>query len=90
MSSGQNNINLALSLTGLDNTSPISGLLTLYLSGVNQSLTTTKTIYQSRVFNLNTGALLPNAFVNYTYPLSDNISAYSISQVSSQYISSLT
>ena len=90
MPTGQNNVNLALYLSGLDNTSPISGLLTLYLSGVNQSITTQKIIYQSRLFNLNTGALLPNSKINSTSPITDAVSTYSASQFSSQYISSLT
>lgn len=63
---GNNNINLNIYSSGLDNTRPISGKLSFYLVGGNQSATGTRILYQSRTFDANTGALVPN-----TYPINE-------------------
>jgi hypothetical protein len=69
---GNGNVNILINLSQLDNTSPVSGLLSLTLAGNGTSTTFQDVILQSRTFDLNTGALLPNAYpmVNF-YPLND-------------------
>ncbi len=80
MPSGKNTINFQISLTGLDNTAPISGLFTLLVPYYTGVILDTKYIYQDRGFNLNTGALYfatppVNLFTpipNYNYVFSGN------------------
>ena len=80
MPSGKNTVNFIITLTGLDNTSPISGLFTISVPYYTGVILDTKNIYQDRAFNLNTGALYGslspvNPFVpvpNFTYIFSGN------------------
>jgi len=83
---GNGKVSLGLNLSGIDNTSPISGLLSVTISGNGASITTQKTIYQSRLFDLNTGSLYPNSYPVYGFvPLPDLSQNMSQSQSDSQY-----
>jgi len=65
----QNYINLGVAVSGLDNTSPVTGLLTVYLSDGFTGVSAQRLIFQSRSFNSYTGALLPNpSLISYTPP----------------------
>ena len=83
---GQNNFSVQLSCSGLDNTSPISGLLSFILSGNGNYLSGLKTVSQSRTFDLNTGALLPNSYPVYSLiPLPDLAYLFGQDQYDSSY-----
>jgi len=89
---GNGNINISIGLSGLDNTSPISGLLSLILSGSGNPnvITWQDVILQSRTFNLNTGALSPNSYptLNF-YPLPDLLSYLDSDPSYIQYLNSI-
>jgi len=83
---GENSVTLSLSCSGLDNTSAVSGMLTLSLSGNGDIMTEQKYVFQSRTFNLNTGALAPNSYpVNNFYPLPDLSNLFDESQNDLEY-----
>jgi len=69
---GDGNMGIQINCSGLDNTSAVSGLLTVIISGGSQTITNQQVIYQTRSFNLNTGALLPysSPVISY-FPLTD-------------------
>lgn len=66
------NLGIQINCSNLDNTSAVSGLLTMnYLAGTT-TITQQQIIYQTRSFNLNTGALLPFSSPEISFiPLSD-------------------
>lgn len=69
---GNGNLGIQISLSGLDNTSAVSGLLTTSLVAGGTTITNQQIIYQTRTFDLNTGALLPfSSPVINVIPLSD-------------------
>jgi hypothetical protein len=56
---GNGNLGLQIKCTNLDNTSAVSGLLVTRLTVGSQTITNQQVIYQTRTFDLYTGALLP-------------------------------
>ncbi len=83
---GRDDFSLLIMSSGIDNTSPISGMLTMIVSGNGNSLTGQKIISQSRIFNMDTGALLPNSFpTNTIIPLKDLSYSFGANQDDSQY-----
>jgi hypothetical protein len=85
---GVGNLQMQLICSGLDNTSPVSGLLTISITGNGLSLTSQKIISQSRIFDLSTGALMtPPPPSNMTTPAPDLSYAFDQDQYDYQYIS---
>jgi len=71
---GGGNVGLQITCSGLDNTSAVSGLLTLSLvgSGGYPTKTNQQIIFQSRTFDLSTGSMLVNPSAVITFvPLPD-------------------
>jgi hypothetical protein len=86
--SGIGNLQVQLVCSGLDNTSPVSGLLTISITGNGLSLTSQKVISQSRIFDLSTGALMTTPPPsNPTIPAPDLYYAFDQDQYDYQYIS---
>lgn len=56
---GNGNLGLQIKCTNLDNTSAVSGLLVTRLTVGSQTITNQQVIYQTRTFDLYTGALQP-------------------------------
>jgi hypothetical protein len=86
---GAGNVQVQLICSGLDNTSPVSGMLTVILSGSNGlSLTGQRIVSQSRTFNTDTGALTTPPAPSYSFhPLPDLNYSFDQDQFDSQYIS---
>ena len=82
----QDYINLAVGVSGLDNTSPVTGLLTVYLSNGSTGVTAQKLIFQSRSFNSYTGALAINPSLSSYTPPPNLSSVFEQSQLQSQTI----
>ena len=77
---------IQVNCTGLDNTSAVSGLLSITISGDNKVLKTEKIVSQSRTFDLFSGALYPNSFPTYTFlPFPDMQYLFAESQFDTQY-----
>lgn len=56
---GNGNVGIQIGCSSLDNTAAVSGLLILSFLAGSTTITQQQTIYQTRTFDLNTGALMP-------------------------------
>jgi hypothetical protein len=83
---GQGNLGVQLVCSGLDNTSPVSGLLTIVISGNGKALTGQRIVSQSRTFNMFSGALAADPYPSYDLvPLPDMSYAFGEDQYDYQY-----
>lgn len=85
---GAGNVQFQLTCSGLDNTSPVSGLLTVILSGNGFALTGQRIVSQSRTFDMSPNALSLPPYPSYpVVPLPDTSYSFDQDQFDYQYFS---